>query len=333
MKTYKISTKIKIIGAMFVITMFTVITSTIFLNQKNIKDSLRINIAGKERMLTQKMAKNIFFTQQFKKAKFIELDKAISEFEFGLNTLKKGNELLGIKSAPTEPIKEQIAKVELLWSSFKKNIEQFKSAYMDGNEKLKKASVEFIASTNNELLNEVDLMVSMFTKYSEEKTNFIKKFQYIAMAVLFYLVVYSILQLRQIETHAKEFMEKSKQLANNLDSKVYEPIEVEAESEIVEAANNINCFINKLNSAMQYSQEAVEHSKSASKKLEELTDEFDTIIDEMENSSSVLNQLDKSEDIALDSTENLLKTTKKLQELKSELDNLLVTCKGSLGEK
>ena len=328
MKTYRISTKIKIIGAIFILTIFTVIASTIFLNQKNVKDSLSVNIAGKERMLTQKMAKNVFYSYQTKKADFIELDKAVSEFEFGLNTLKHGNDLLGIKSAPTESIKEQISKVELLWSSFKKNIEQFKQGHISENEQLKKSSVKFISQTNNELLNEVDTMVSMFTKYSEEKTNFIKKFQYIAMGVLFYLVVYSIIQLRQIETHAKEFMEKSKQIAN-LESDIYEPISVEAESEIVEVADNLNCFINKLNSAMQYSNEAVEHSKNASKKLEELTDEFDDIIDEMENSSSVLSRLDKSEDIALDSTESLLKTTKKLQELKSELDNLLETCRVS----
>ena len=328
MKTYRISTKIKIIGAIFILTIFTVIASTIFLNQKNVKDSLSVNIAGKERMLTQKMAKNVFYSYQTKKADFIELDKAVSEFEFGLNTLKHGNDLLGIKSAPTESIKEQISKVELLWSSFKKNIEQFKQGHISENEQLKESSVKFISQTNNELLNEVDTMVSMFTKYSEEKTNFIKKFQYIAMGVLFYLVVYSIIQLRQIETHAKEFMEKSKQIAN-LESDIYEPISVEAESEIVEVADNLNCFINKLNSAMQYSNEAVEHSKNASKKLEELTDEFDDIIDEMENSSSVLSRLDKSEDIALDSTESLLKTTKKLQELKSELDNLLETCRVS----
>lgn len=329
MKTYKISTKIKLIGAIFVITIFTVITSTIYLNQKNVKDSLRINIAGKERMLTQKMAKNIFSTYQTTKVDFIELDKAVSEFEFGLNTLKHGNELLGIKSAPTESIKEQISKVELLWSSFKNNIVQFKQGHLNANEQLKESSMQFISKTNNELLNEVDTMVSMFTKYSEEKTNFIKKFQYIAMAVLFYLVIYSLLQLRQIETHAREFMEKSKEIAN-IETGIYEPINVEAESEIVEVADNLNCFINKLNSAMQYSNEAVAQSKNASKKLEELTDEFDHIIDEMENSSAVISKLDKSEDIALDSTESLLKTTKKLQDLKTELDSLLLTCKGSV---
>ena len=79
---------------------------------------------------------------------------------------------------------------------------------------------------------------------------------------------------------------------------------------------------------MEYSSSAVEQSKNASIKLEELTDEFDGIINEMENSSTIINQLDKSEDIALDSTENLLKTTKKLQELKKELDGLILTCKG-----
>ena len=78
---------------------------------------------------------------------------------------------------------------------------------------------------------------------------------------------------------------------------------------------------------MEYSSSAVEQSKNASIKLEELTDEFDNIISEMEDSSSIFNQLDKSEDMALDSTENLIQSTKKLQELKKELDSLIISCK------
>jgi len=327
MKNYNISTKIRILGAILVVTMFTVIFSTIFLNHKISKDSLTINIAGKQRMLTQKITKNIYHINQSKNANFADLDKAVSSFEFGLNTLKDGNKLLGIANAPTVDIKNQIANVIVLWNSFKKNIEQFKSAVIHNNLKEKSVSMNYITISNNELLLEVDNIVTLFTKHSEDKTDYIKKFQYIAMAILLLLVIYSLLQLKEIEVHAKEFIEKSKQIANaDLDSH-FEPINVEAESEIVEAADNINCFIDKLNSAMQYSSSAVEQSKNASIKLEELTDEFDGIISEMEDSSMIFSQLDKSEDIALDSTENLLKTTKKLQELKKELDSLILTCK------
>ena len=59
MKENTISNKIKSIGIFFIILMISIIISTIYLNEKNKKDSLVINIAGKQRMLTQKIAKNI----------------------------------------------------------------------------------------------------------------------------------------------------------------------------------------------------------------------------------------------------------------------------------
>ena len=328
MKNYKISTKIKFTIAMFIISMFTVLSTTIYLNQKNTKDSLQINIAGKQRMLTQKIAKNIFYSYNTKKLDLVELDKAVNEFNIGLSTLKKGNTLLGISSAPTQDIKEQIAKVELLWKGFSSHIEQFKQTNLNQNNTVYLSSIDYIYKTNNKLLYEADVLVSLFTKHSEQKTDFIRKFQYIAMGILVYLSIYSVLQLKQIEDHAKVFMDKSKQMAS-IDTDIYSPIEVEGESEIIEVADNLNCFINKVNAAMQYSHEAVDKAKNASNKLEELTDEFDNIIDEIENSKVVLDQLDRSEDIVLDSTENLLKTTKKLQDLKKELNSILLSCRDS----
>lgn len=324
-KNYKISTKIKILGSMLIIAIFTVIISTIYINQKNIKDSLTINIAGKQRMLTQRITKNIFYSNQFDSKDFVEIDKAVKEFEFGLKTLTYGNKLLGIQAAPTDAVKTQLAKVTTLWSSFKENITEFKSSLLNANNTHRVASMNYIIKTNNELLYEVDQVVTLLTEYSESKREFLEKFQYIAMAFLLYLVLYSIIQLREIELHIQEFMNKSKELIHCEDTK-FQSIQVEGEKEIVEVANSINCFISKVNDAMAYSTEAIEQSKNASTKLEELTSEFDSIIDEIQNSSSVSRELDKSEDIIIDSTESLIKTTKKLQNLKDQLDTLMLSC-------
>ena len=78
---------------------------------------------------------------------------------------------------------------------------------------------------------------------------------------------------------------------------------------------------------MTYSANAVEQSKNASIKLEEITDEFDIVISELTNSAEISKHLDKSEDIVIQTQEELIKSTKKLQELKTELDILLSSCK------
>ena len=80
---------------------------------------------------------------------------------------------------------------------------------------------------------------------------------------------------------------------------------------------------------MDYSAEAIEHSRNASLKLEEITDEFDKIIDDLNNSADISKQLNKSEDMVIESTEELINSTKKLQELKAELDKLILSCKNN----
>ncbi len=329
MKENTITNKIKLIGIFFIILMTSIIITTIYLNEKNKKDALLINIVGKQRMLTQKISKNIFYLYQNNESNK-ELDEAIIEFIYNLNSLKNGNTLIGIFKAPTNDIINQILKVEALWNEFYKNTNDFKknlNKRNSSNELLLETIVRSVYNTNNVLLNEVDVLVSMYTVYTEEKTDYIRYIQYLFALIILILISYSFSQLKTMEANAKKFFEFSKQLTQNTDDKPLEPIQIEAEKEIVEATDTINCFINKINSAMVYSANAVEQSRNASIKLEEITDEFDIIINELTNSTEISKQLDRSEGIAIQTQEELINSTKKLQELKKELDILLNSCK------
>ncbi len=123
-------------------------------------------------------------------------------------------------------------------------------------------------------------------------------------------------------------MQYSRMLMNNEDITNLKPLKVEAESEteIVEVSDTINCFIQKVNTAMEYSNEALLQSERASSKLGELTDEFDSIIDELKDKSLVHKHLNNSEDIVIESTEELINSTKKLSNLKLELEKLTKSC-------
>lgn len=321
MKNISVSQIIKILGLLLISSIFIVIVVTIYLNQKNIKDASIVNIAGKQRMLTQRITKNIFYLYQTKSYDFSEIDNAIDEFNYGLNTLKDGNKLLNISEAPTKDISNQISKVVVLWTTFEKNTNEFKTALLKNDTQKLNYLIEYIYKTNNRLLDEVDDIVSLYTVHIEEKTTFIKNFQYVSFAFLFIFALYALIQLKQVEAHAREFIEKYKKLGSSEISEL-EPIEVNSEKEFVEMAHDMNSFISKVNSAINYSQGALEQSELASKKLESLTEDFENIIDELENKSDVIKQIDKSEDIVIDSSENLLKTTKKLNDLKAQLDSI-----------
>lgn len=330
MKPNTISTKIKLIGIFFIILMTSIIITTIYLNEKNKKDAQVINIAGKQRMLTQKISKNIFYIYHNNNQVYNELDNATIEFIYNLNSLKSGNDKLGIYKAPTNEIEKQIAKVELLWNNFYLTINEFKNIIDlkdDINEQKFKNIIDSIYTMNTILLDEVNILVSMYTSHMEEKSDYLKTIQYIFGLIILFLMVYSFNQLKTMEENVKKFFELSKKIVQNPTNEPLELIQIEAEKEIIEATDTINCFIDKINSAMTYSANAVEQSRNASVKLEEITDEFDIIISELTNSAEISVQLNKSEDIVIQTQEELISSTKKLQELKSELDKLLKSCK------
>lgn len=330
MTTNTIRMKIKIIGAFFIILMLSIVGSTIYLNAKNKKDALIINIAGKERMLTQRISKNIFYLYHNNSINTTELDSAGTEFVYNLNSLKDGNNLLGIQKAPTDEIANQIAKVEILWNTFSSDVANFKELLLteekSRDERRIKSYVNAVYNTNNNLLQEVDNLVSMYTVYTENKTEIIKYFQFAFVFTIFILILYSLAQLRIMENNAKKFFEYSQQLIHaDVDS--LEPIQIEAETEIVQATDTLNAFIEKVNSAMDYSSEAIEQSKNASFKLEEITDEFDNVLNELNHSKDLSNHLNKSEDMVIQSTEELINSAHKLQNLKAELDKLVLAAK------
>jgi nitrate/nitrite-specific signal transduction histidine kinase len=57
MKKIILVQKSKSIGILFALLMTSIIATTIYLNNKNEKDAMIINIAGKQRMLTQNILK------------------------------------------------------------------------------------------------------------------------------------------------------------------------------------------------------------------------------------------------------------------------------------
>ena len=325
MKKSNISTKIKIIGILFALLMTSIIATTIYLNNKNEKDAMIINIAGKQRMLTQNISKNIFYLYSNPKSSQNELDSSIEEFIYNLESLKGGNSLSKLKESPNIQIDRQMLQIEYLWSIFYQNIVKFKELiHNNTNQKELQNIVNIIYETNPELLYEVDALVSLHTINSEQKIRFLKNSQYFFAILILFLIIYSFLELKTMEKNALRFLEESKKVMEQNFEEPLKPLKIEAEGELIEASNIFNRFLNKINSAIIDSNSALEQSKNASYKLEEISNEFDEIINELQNKSEISKQLNKSEDIAIQTQEQLLHSSKRLNELKNELEKIIL---------
>lgn len=324
-KQTSISTKIKIYGAILISMMIGIIIITIYLNQKNINDALLINISGKQRMLTQRISKDIFYIYSSKDLDFKDLDKSITEFENNLIFIKHFNSLQPILKNRSSNISKQLAKVEKTWTMIKNQCSSFKQTIRQNNNSAYiKALIKQIYKTNMILLRQSNILVTMFTKYSESKISHIKNLQLAGAFTLMIVMIYFIIQLKSIESHALKLMNRYKNIPINQDT-IH--TDIDEEDEIVEISDTINCLLDKVGSAMRYSAQAVEQSQMASAKLEEITDEFDHVLGQITKTPELSKYINSSEDMVIQSTEELTRSTQKLKLLKKELDTLLIHCK------
>lgn len=134
MKT--ITSKIKLIGGMLSLMIAAVVGITVYINQASRQDSVVINVAGKQRMLTQKITKEVFWLQTRDIQGFEELDASRKEFAASLKDLLHGNDSRGIYAPPKPCIDERLGQVASLWNTFDGYVGQYKELLIE-TDKLK----------------------------------------------------------------------------------------------------------------------------------------------------------------------------------------------------
>lgn len=126
----KIVTRLIVIGVITTLCVGIMIGSVILINQRSLQDGYLINIAGKQRMLTQKITKEVFIINSQNKQGFRELNLAIREFESNLEILQYGSEEKNINPSANPTIIKQLDSIKNQWLVFKESVEGFrKTAY------------------------------------------------------------------------------------------------------------------------------------------------------------------------------------------------------------
>ncbi len=117
-----------------------------------------INIAGRERMLSQKMTKEKLLVFQGKKDYISELNSSIKLFNDSLNSLINGNREDNIIKPTNKKIEKQLNEIYKIWSKLKPLYKK---------EKISSKDLEIIIKENPILLSEIDNMVKMAEKEIE----------------------------------------------------------------------------------------------------------------------------------------------------------------------
>lgn len=157
MKPSRISTKLRIVGGLLSLMIFLIIGLVISMNEKSKKDSLIINIAGKQRMLTQKMSKEIFFLRHRDGHDFRQLDGAMELFEHNLNDLRFGNRDRGIYAPQNSVIENKLEQVASQWMPFKQELETLKEGILSvkGDKEVLSKRIEILLTMSDKVVQEM----------------------------------------------------------------------------------------------------------------------------------------------------------------------------------
>lgn len=138
---------------------------------KNTKDSVAVNIAGRERMLSQKL------TKQLLQKDFPGARETATLFEKSLRALKEGDETLGLSGTKDPEILAQIDKLERMWKEFKLHLNRW-IENQDNDQDL-----NYLLTHNLNLLKEANKLTKLFEKKAVQGLNNLKLYQTIFFAI------------------------------------------------------------------------------------------------------------------------------------------------------
>jgi len=304
--------KIKIIGALIFI--FSILLAFIFNHtaKENIIHNKLLETIKEQKSFTQEISKNIFYIYKNNNEDVKTLDDLIKTYLNDMNNREK------------EIYRSD--KIIKFWNLFYLHVQHFrdqikvKSPYMNI---LLEKEVNDIYTTNSKLIQEFNKLIKIEELNFNKTQNIFMIIQYILFAGLVILLLYLFFFFISLVAFVQEFLFKSKKIITSSSIKELEPININYKNQdILDAENNFNTLVSKINNNVENSSKSIEHSYKSLEILELHVEELVNFIYDMHNDKAD-KELRKKEDSIIQSLEELSSTKIKLRNLKVDLDNLI----------
>lgn len=180
---FGISAKLMGLIGIIVFTTIAIVFSAVFVLKGLEDDSRIVNIAGRQRMLTQKMSKESLAIAAGIdiKANKAALQKTYQLFNRSHNGLIKGNRELGLPPTTDPASKKQMLYVDGLWKVFSNNIRTIINEPRDSA--AFNQAITALLATNITLLKEMNKAVGLYEVWSTGKIELLKGFLYAGVVV------------------------------------------------------------------------------------------------------------------------------------------------------
>jgi len=303
--------KIKIVGALIFVLSISLALLSSSISSSNQKNIEILNTINKQKAFTQEISKHIFYMYKNKTASSAFIDNIIREF---------------VKNTDTTD-KKLSKKTMLLWNQFYLKVQQFRDinkVETPYSNVLLQKLVNDIYTINLKLVMEFDKALKAQQKTFEQTQKYKKLLHYTLFFTLIILLIYLFTQLKDIMLFIQKFLKTSKKIIDNSKIKDIKPIEVQQNTQdILQATNNFNFLVQKVNDSIEYSAQSIEHSYRSVELIEKNVEELLELLYVMDEDKEFDKEMTKKEDILIQSLEELTTTAKKLQNLKKDLDSIL----------
>ena len=314
-------TRIKIVGILVLVLSIALALLSNYISDENKIHNKLLDTINAQKGFTQEISKNIFYIYKNHNASTEQLDDSIKKFQHNLN-----NRNNIFKPIDSNVIKAKSDEIVILWNQFYRHVQDFR----DKNKIISTYSsillekvVNDIYNTNIKLVVEFNKLIEMHNSYCEETINIHKNIQYALFFALVLLLVYLFTQIKNVIAFMQKFIHTSKKIITNSSIKDLEPIDINNNSsEILEASNNFNYLVEKINDSIHHSTKSIEHSYKSLELVENNIEDLLELLYVMDNNEDIDKDLTKKEDALIQSLEELTSSTLKLENLKADLFNL-----------
>ncbi len=287
-----IRTKVKLITVVLSMTMIFNILVTYYLIQDEKTDAQIINVAGKQRMLMQKMIGELHRFDHNKKEAEEEFLKGHGEFKRNFQRLRMGD----LSFEKNDQISVALNEVEKSWNAF----DRLTFLYLENNAYV---VLEKIYTHGNKTVELVDKTVQAYEAYATDKRDFINNIQLVLGLFTLFVIIYMGFIALSIQTQLNKFVKHSSNISGRREADKHG-------SELELACAHIQYFLEDVESAIDSAAEAVRQSEKAALNLQIAKE-----------NPQAQKHLDKSEDIVIEANEELYKTSILLKKLKEKLQD------------
>ncbi len=305
----------KIVSVMISLLMINVITvgATFYKLSKQEKDGLYIDIAGRQRMFTQKMTKEAYLYALTKDKKWREaLSNTEEIFQKSLNVLRNGDSSMGLPPTTNEKVLSELDKLESAWKDFMSQVDQVENSALGSTSS--NNALDYLSKYNIPLLKQANVVTQAYKQMAINSVNQLKEVELMLLAAGVCIFFFSVwfMHVEVLRPLSKLFPMIESIAGGDLKARVH----IRVKGELRELGEALNRMAERLNRMVKNIQHDSTEIKGASEKLDDIGQ---TVFDRATSMDEIVTEVVQAAESVDDRIMSVTRASQELTEATTEI--------------